>query len=227
MPPDSAVFASIVSAVRDQTALLLGTTIGFSEEDWAAPTALAGWTRSHIAAHLAQGADAMTQLIGNLLAGHPARLYPSDAEKRLRIELGALATGLELQIGLDTSAGHLQDALPALEGDNRDVCLHPGRQIAAHELPLARLSEITLHHLDLGGPGPGVLPPEVAVELLRFEASLMSSQVAGVWLVADEGFEIFIGSQKAQAQVSGPAGDLVAWLMRSKDSPALHHSSPG
>lgn len=71
MPTNRAMFAEVVNAVRDHTALMLGTTISYSEDDWAAPTGLSGWTRSHVAAHLADGADAMFRVIKGLGDGRP------------------------------------------------------------------------------------------------------------------------------------------------------------
>jgi len=42
MSSNRAEFAEVVNAVRDHTSLLLGTTIGYSDDDWAEPTSLAG-----------------------------------------------------------------------------------------------------------------------------------------------------------------------------------------
>lgn len=228
MSTNSAVFAAVVSAVREQTTLLLGTTIGFSDEDWAAPTALLGWTRSHIAAHLVQGAQALTRVIANSCAGFPDQLYESETDKHTAIETGALATGLELQIGLDTSAGQLQEVLPTLEADERLVTLRKGMWLPAHDLPLARLSEVTLHHLDLGGPGPTSLEPSVVMELLRFQAERFAGQAAPspARLVADEGFTCMVGPPGAAAEVRGPAADLLMWLTRGITTPALIQTAP-
>lgn len=228
MPTNRAVFAAVVSAIREQTSVLLGTTIGFSEEDWAAPTALTGWTRSHIAAHLVQGAEALTRVVESSALGFTRRLYASEADKRLAIEVGALATGLDLQIGLDTSAGALQLVLPSVEADEREVALRAGLKMPAHDLPLARLSEVTLHHFDLGGPGPSGLDPAVAVELLRFEVGRIGERedIAPARLIADEGFDRFVGRPGKAIEVRGPAADLVIWLTRGLASPRVSRSDP-
>ena len=47
--------------------MLLGRTIAYSPEDWAASTRLPGWTRSHVAAHLIKGARSLAQVCRGLL----------------------------------------------------------------------------------------------------------------------------------------------------------------
>uniref|UniRef100_UPI0018E59894 maleylpyruvate isomerase N-terminal domain-containing protein n=1 Tax=Desertihabitans aurantiacus TaxID=2282477 RepID=UPI0018E59894 len=59
------------------TRRLLAETERFSEEDWRAPTALPGWTRAHLASHLARHAEALAAFVRGHLAGRPAPLYPS------------------------------------------------------------------------------------------------------------------------------------------------------
>src|SRR3954451_11927657 len=41
---------------------LLGDTIAVDHADWRAPSGLPGWTRAHVATHLARHADAITRL---------------------------------------------------------------------------------------------------------------------------------------------------------------------
>ena len=121
MPKLRAPFSAVLDAVREHTSMLLGTTIGYSADDWAEPTALAGWTRSHVAAHLADGARGMVRVIDSLRAGSPLHMYASAESRRRSMELGALGSGLELQIGLDTSASELQGKLAGLEDDDQQV----------------------------------------------------------------------------------------------------------
>ena len=227
MPTNHAPFSEVVSAVREHTSLLLGTTIGYSEEDWAAPTGLTGWTRSHVAAHLAQGATAMVRVIRGLEADQPVRLYESQSAKRRAIEIGALTSGLELQIQLDTTASELQFELASLEGDTRPVILRPGSQIAAGQLPLARLSEVVLHHMDLGSPFPADgMTPETAVSLLAFQVDLVGRRddLPPIRLVSDEGFEGTVGRSGALTQMNGPARELFAWLTRGVESSLIYRS---
>lgn len=227
MPTTRAPFADIVSAVRNHTSLLLGTTIGYSEEDWAAPTRLTGWTRSHVAAHLAEGAHAMLHVIHGLAEGQSVRMYASQAAKQHAIEIGALKGGLELQIQLDTTASKLQLELAALEGDTRPVTLRPGRRFPAHQLPLARLGEVVLHHMDLGGQfSTADLTRQLAVALLTFQVELLGRRddLPPLRMVADEGFEGTVGRSGIPTQMNGPAADLFVWLARGTESSRIYRS---
>lgn len=227
MLTNRAMFAEVVNAVRDHTALMLGTTISYSEEDWAAPTGLSGWTRSHVAAHLADGADAMFRVIKGLEDGAPIRMYDSAKAKHRAIELGALTSPLDLQIRLDTSASALQREFAALEGDTRPVTLRAGYRIPANQIPLARLGEVVLHHMDLGSHFTTAdLTPDIAVELLAFNVERIGRRddYPPLLLVADEGFEGSVGRAGSPTRMHGPAGDLVAWLVRGTESARIYRS---
>lgn len=227
MPTDRATFSQVVDAVREQTSLLLGSTIGFTDEDWARPTPLSGWTRSHVAAHLADGAVAMLRVIEGLRIGVEQRLYDSDAAKRRAIELGALASGLDLQIRLDTSASALQAELAQLEDDDRPVVLRAGYRMPAQLLPLARLSEVVLHHMDIRGQLEAVgLSGPIAVELLSFQVERIgrSGDYPPLRLVADEGFTGMVGRISDPTEMHGPAADLLAWLARGTESSRIYRA---
>lgn len=224
MPTNRAMFAEVVNAVRDHTALMLGTTISYSEDDWAAPTGLSGWTRSHVAAHLADGADAMFRVIKGLGDGAPTRMYDSAKAKHRAIELGALTSPLDLQIRLDTSASSLQREFAALEGDTRPVTLRAGYRIPANQIPLARLGEVVLHHMDLGWRlTDDDLAPGIARALLKFQVWRIGAHpdIPPTLLIADEGYEGEVGPDGPRETLRGPAADLTAWLARGVESDRL------
>ena len=225
MPINRLPFGDVVSAVREQTLLLLGTTIGFSDEEWAAPTSLTGWTRSHVAAHLVEGARAMVRVIDELHDGVQRELYGSRHEDRQAIELRAIEGSLDLQIDLDTSASQLQELLPSLEGDLREIRLRDGHTIPARHIPLSRLSEVVLHHFDLDGQfAPAVLAPDVALALLQFHVERIGHRddYPPLRLIADEGYEGTVGRTADRSTVHGPAADLLAWLMRGIESGRIY-----
>lgn len=227
MPINRLPYGDVVSAVREHTSLLLGTTIGYSDEDWATPTGLSGWTRSHVASHLVEGARAMVRVIGELHDGVTRELYGSRGEDREAIELGAIADGLTLQIDLDTSASELQDLFPELDGDERLVRLRDGHDIPAKHLPHARLSEVVLHHFDLDDQfTPAVLSPGVALALLQFHVERIGHRddYQPLRLVADEGYEGSVGRASDAATFHGPAADLLAWLLRGTESSRIYRA---
>lgn len=223
MPMNRVPIADVVTAVREHTSLLLGLTIGFSDEDWAAPTALQGWTRSHVAAHLVDGAECLARAIEGLDSASPRPLHSTVDEERVSVEVGALASGLDLQISLDTSASRLQNLFPAVEDVTTLVEPRPGMRLEARQIPLLRLREVVLHHLDLQRDAEIVLDPEISVALLAHEVRRYSLRAkrAAVRVVSDEGYEGVVEGADDGAEVRGPARDLFLWLGRGIQSPSL------
>ena len=135
----------------EATQRLLGDTISLSERAWQEPGRLPGWTRAHVATHLARNADAFVRAIDSVLTGRRGLMYDSDDDRELAIERGSERSGLELQIDLDTSAGNLSERLDLLDSvpGRLTVELSPGTFLRSDLLPLARLYEVIIHHVDL------------------------------------------------------------------------------
>lgn len=196
----------------DATQRLLGYTIGISDEQWHEPTALPGWSRAHVATHLARGADYLTEVVTAVSAGRPQPHQPTADERRAALEAGADRTGLELQIDLDTSAGALQAAIEGVTYWTSPVVLH-GRKLILAAVPLSRLHEICVHHLDLDwGHSPDAIDPDAATWLLRWvldllrDADLPSLRIEGESLTAE------LGSGGEVRRVTGSNARLWAWL---------------
>lgn len=227
--PEGAVGETVLEAVREHTHLLLGTTIGYSDEDWALPSRLPGWSRSHVAAHLVENARGLLRVTRGLAMGRSVRMYQSEAERVRAIELGALADGLSLQIDLDTTAGELHEELPGLLDDARDVQLRAGYALPAHQIPLARLYEVALHTFDLNPADDDLhLSPDVAQALLHFKCERLGRRAdLPPLLVEAEGLaSARLGADGEPTRVSGPAAPLLAWLARDVVSPRLVGAFP-
>ncbi|MDO5735517.1 MAG: maleylpyruvate isomerase family mycothiol-dependent enzyme [Propionibacteriaceae bacterium] len=221
---DGASFDVILEAVREHTHVLLGATIGFSEEHWAQPSGLSGWTRSHVAAHLVENARGLVRVCRGLDSHRPSRMYDSHADKIRAIERGALSGGLRLQIDLDTTASELQTELQLLEGNTTPVELRAGDPMPAEQIPLARLFEVVLHSVDLDVDGHEVqLPDDIAMDLLAFESGRLGrrSDIPGMLILADEGYQVRLGAEGDFDTVGGPASELLLWLARGIVTPRL------
>ena len=59
------------------TQRLLGTARIIDDADLQAPSLLPGWTRGHVLAHLARGADALRNLMIGVRVGEPRPAYAS------------------------------------------------------------------------------------------------------------------------------------------------------
>lgn len=211
-------------AVRDHTHSLLGRTITYSPEDWAAPTRLTGWTHSHIAAHLVKGARALSGLCRNVIEGFPPGPYDTSLGKQC--ELLALSDGLRLQIELDTSAGELDGLLAQMADRQGIVHLYPSLTVALAELPLIRLRELVLHTFDLDPDEPNLeIDPQIAMPLLAFEAGRLPRRHGTTELIAAEGPIPSLAIPSRQETVEGPAAHLLAWLARDVRTDALVFSS--
>lgn len=214
--------ADILQAVRDQTQHLLGLTITYSEADWAFMTRLPGWTRSHVAAHLILGAQELTRIADREAAGESAPQPKSTAERVIAIELGALKSGMELQVELDTSAGLLTEGLTRLSGVSGETVLHSGRRLSFDGLPLLTLAEITIHANDLSSAATWELAPEVTMPLLEFAAEVYPrTEHRPIRLVLDSGEEVIIPGDGEPMMATGPGNALLLWLARGVVSPSM------
>lgn len=196
----------------DATQRLLGHTIGISDREWHAPSQLPGWTRAHIATHLARGADRQREVLEAAVAGRPVPPAAPAERRRADLEAGADRSGLELQIDLDTSAGTLQGAIDRVSEWDAPITLL-GRATTLAAVPLWRLHEVCLHHLDLDpGFSPDAVDPAAATWLLRGVLDLLEDADLPALTIDSGDTSATLGRGGERRQVSGTAARLWAWL---------------
>jgi maleylpyruvate isomerase len=219
----SAPLETLRKRVQEATQRLLGDTIGISDADWNGPSRLPGWSRANLAAHLAAGADAMAGLIDAAVDGRQAALYPDPDARRAGIERGSSLTGLDLQIWLDTCAGRLERAMDAVDDWTAPVQLL-GRSMTLAQVPMARLSEVVVHHVDLdAGFEVEWLNQDPARWLLQWAAQLHGDapDLPALRLRSGSGLTIDVGHGDLRRTVTGSDAHLWQWLMGR--APADHH----
>jgi maleylpyruvate isomerase len=217
--------AAVRALVTASTQRLLGDTIGVDQEDWSGPSRLPRWSRGHVATHLARQADGLARLVEWARTGHRQEMYASLQAREDEIEAGAGRTGLELQVDLDTSAEHLSGAFAGLDDETAEngsgrawdveVELRGGQRVVARLLPLARLTEVVLHHIDLDiGFAVTDVDDETAEWLLEFAGHRLGArdEFPRLELVSDTGFHTTLGSSGAARQVTGSSPALLGWL---------------
>lgn len=213
-PLPGVALADLRAHKLEATQRLLGATIAVSDEDWQEPVALPGWTRAHVATHLARNADAMRRLAGNAMHGTDDPMYPGDRDEE--IERGSERTGLELQIDLDTSAGLLNDCFDQVSAEawSRPVALADGSLLPLAQLPLARLFEVEVHHVDLRiGHTMDDIDDEIAGWLLQWAVLRMQHKRARLDVrISSTAGHLFEFGNPALAAVSGTPQSLLAWL---------------
>lgn len=228
---DPAAFDVALDEMARATDRLLATVDAFSDADVRAPSGLPDWTRAHVLTHVARNADAMANLAHWARTGEERPMYAGGAEGRdAAIEEGAGRHIGDLRLDLDESAERLLGAFAGFstEGLARQVEGRAGATFSGWELPLIRLREVEIHHIDLGaGYTSGDWSPAFALRLLdqitpqvaargECPVTALRDQEGGVWPVGAAG-----------PTLSGPAHELAAWLVGRSPGAALTPSPPG
>lgn len=212
--PELAV--ALRSLLGHATVHLLGATISVTEDDWRARSALPDWTRGHVATHLARNAEALGRLVTGSLTGEPAEMYPSAESRDADIAAGAGRDGQELQTDLDTTAAELDGLFERVAHEaawDRTVSL---RGIAAPvgALVAARLTEVVLHHVDLGlGAALADVDEQTLTAVLDWVVGRLGSRIdQPVQLVVGDRGWLVGTTQDDAVEVSGTAAELLGWL---------------
>jgi maleylpyruvate isomerase len=151
--------------IDDATQRLLGTARILTETDLREPSLLPGWTRAHVLAHLARGADAMRNLLISVRTGQHRPAYASAAAREADIARAATQRTADLAADVAAAAMAFRTLSRRLPDEAWRV---PVRVLGSAPFPAAglltrRLAEVELHHCDLGaGYGPADWPAAFA-----------------------------------------------------------------
>ncbi|SDB80180.1 maleylpyruvate isomerase [Raineyella antarctica] len=203
-----------LAALQTSTHALLGATIQVSDEDWAGPSGLPGWTRAELAAHIARHADALRGVVDGALRGESVPLYPTPEAREEGIRAGAGRSGLAIQEDLDTACGELDASFDKVKDWSVPVDFR-GTELPLALLPFGRLAEVVLHHVDLAiGYRLEDLDPEVAGYALDWAVTAIARkpEAPALRLVADEGRTWTVPVPGDPVEVTGSAAGLLGWL---------------
>ena len=211
---------------------LLGDTISVEDAAWREPSQLPGWSRAHVATHLARHAEAFGRLANWAHTGHPQQMYPGD--RNADIDAGAGRSGLEIQTDLDTATGRLAeefDAVAEAGAWEHSVTLRDGREVRAGQLPAGRLTEVIIHHLDLGiGLSIDEVEPPAAEAALAWCAFRLASRsdFPRLRITTSTGSTYDFGPQHQPevSSISGPANRLLGWISRRSGPDGLSGQLP-
>lgn len=218
MSDPSEELAVVRALVAAATQRLLGDTIGVDDPAWRAPSLLPGWSRGHVASHLARNADGLGRLTEWARTGRRHDMYASAQVREDEIAAGAGRLGLDLQVDLDASAQRLTEDFARLDEAgawDAEVELRGGQRLSARALPVARLTEVVLHHIDLDvGFGLADVDGETAERLLEWSARRLGAraELPRLELRSDTGFHRVLGSAGSTSTVTGPSVALLGWL---------------
>jgi maleylpyruvate isomerase len=153
------------------TQRLLDDARVLNEDHLRAPSLLPGWSRAHVLAHVARGADAMRNLLIGVRSGHHAVAYASAEARDAGIERTAAASAKDLAADLADSAMALRTVARQLPDEAWQVRVRvlDSAAFPAAQVLTRRLVEVELHHCDLGSGYTAADWPEMfaAMELAQ------------------------------------------------------------
>jgi maleylpyruvate isomerase len=220
-PPD--VWSDSLTAMTDvgdtldridaATSRLLATCHGLSEDDVRRPSLLPGWTVGHVLTHIARNADSLVNLATWASTGVVTPQYASPEARDADIEAGAGRPVGELVEDVAASAERLRGAMARMTPEHyeAEVEWRGGARKPARVIPSARLTEVEVHHADLGlGYGFGDIPEPLRVLLLA-DAVEGWADADGVVLQAEDMNLTLPEGREPKVLVTGTSGDLLGW----------------
>jgi maleylpyruvate isomerase len=204
--------------MADGTRMLLTDLAALPDQALAAPTALPGWTRRYLLAHIAANAGALRNLVHWARTGEERRMYASNEQRDADIAAGAQLPAAELRAWIESSAQALAADLDAMPGPAWDakVITAQGLTRSASEIPWMRVREAYVHAIDLGaGTQWTDLPAEFLAALLDDVTARRSANGGGPALAVaatDTGHTWEVVGAGVAIPVSAPLTDLAAYL---------------
>lgn len=198
-----------------------------SDADLDAESALPGWTRRHVIAHVGLNARALANLAAWAATGVETPMYNSPTQRNDDIASAVLLPSEELRELSHSSAALLDAAWRDLEPDawTREVRSAQGKPIPASETAWMRAREVWIHAVDLNTGAqfadfPGDMTDRLLAEVLggwdaRRPAESLSSFVLQP---TDRDDSVVSGDSASAVILSGTAAGLAAWATgRSSD----------
>ncbi len=198
--------------LRRASAHWLATLTMLTDEEYAAPSLLPGWTRAHVVAHVALNAEALAGALRGVASGHPVPMYPSSEARDADIAaLVATASPTELRERNRAAIDDFELAETALIGDPSEASIERipgGPRFTVESCIGRRLCEVEIHHADLGLTWTSAdWAPEFAEWVVEERAgrlphvALRAVDTGRAWSTPD-----------AAVEVSGSTAALAWWL---------------
>jgi maleylpyruvate isomerase len=191
-----------------------------ADDAFAEDSALPGWSRAHVVAHLARNADALVNLLTWARTGVETPMYPSRAVRDADIEATAAKSPTELRADYVAACDRLARAVEEMPADawTAEVRNGQGVTVPASLVPWMRAKEIWVHGTDLrAGLAFADLPADFATALV--------DDVLGLFESRDQQLDVTIVATDVDrtwgdggTRVEGPVTAVAAWLTRSDAS---------
>lgn len=199
-----------------------------TDEEVAGDSALPGWSRAHVVAHLARNADALVNLLSWARTGVETPMYPSRAVRDADIDATAALPAAELRADYVAACSRLAQAIEGTPAEawTAEVRNGQGVTVPASAVPWMRAKEVWVHGTDLdAGLSFADLPAEFCATLVdevldlfagrdqKLDVSIVATDVDRTW-----------GS--GGTRIDGPVTAIAAWLTRSDASGLVGGAPP-
>lgn len=209
---------------------LAGSVSRFSDTIRALPddslrqaSALPGWTRAHVVAHVTQAADSRTGLLLAARAGRVGRQYPSEEARVQAIDAGARQPPVTIHADLFRALRECLTAIREYPGhlwDAPAIWLGTGRRPVRGVVTSLR-RELEYHHVDLAaGYRPADWPGDfIDTELPRVTA-MMNRRADAPPVTLTSAATLHVGT-RPPADITGSLAAMLAWLTGRGDGSDL------
>lgn len=205
------------------TQRLLGDTITLGDSDWQVLTNLPGWTRAHVATHLALQALAITEMAQQIVRANQVvtwRTLHTDAD----LHKGSCRSALQLQEALDQSCASLMNAFDQVDTKAWATTIRTSqRALPAATLLVDRLNEVVIHHSDLQlSSDLSDIESNLCRTLLDWNLFRATPRFSKVQLkvISNQGYSTVIG-KGTSVTVHGSEANLLGWITGRRDCSAI------
>ncbi|MFV2174778.1 maleylpyruvate isomerase family mycothiol-dependent enzyme [Actinomadura sp. LOL_016] len=217
----------VIDELDSGTERIVATLSALDDADVRASSALPGWSRGHVATHIARNADSLCNMLEWARTGVEIPQYPSMERRDADIEAGAGRSRDELVEDVRASAARFGELARGLPEDAWNVTVRAmvGYSHPAWYTILRRWHEVEAHHADLdAGYGPADWPEPYVDWALRSTlvdlAALPRERMLGLAgyriTVTDLGETAVLG-EASGAEASGTGRALLGWLSGRSD----------
>jgi maleylpyruvate isomerase len=206
----------------DCTALFLRTVHGLTDDELDQDSALPGWTRRHVIAHVATNAMALGRLVSWARTGVESRMYASTEQRAEEIERESRRSPAKLRAAAVRTAAELGTAFAEMSTLDRtaEVVTAQGRIVHAAELPWLRTREVAVHTTDLAaGIGFDDLSDGFCEALVHDVVAWRSARGTGPALTLNDHWHVH--GPGPPVEVHLPVARLAAWLTGRESPPGL------
>lgn len=214
-----------IEALLEATTRYLETVGELTEEELRQPSALPGWSRAHVAAHVALHAHGVARALRGARTGEPITMYDSQEARDADIEERAGGSAGDLAAFNQMAALRLAGELRLMKALVTIQRIPGGPDIAAPDLVEIRWREVEIHHADLRlDYRPSDWPAAFATYLLEAAARDRSEEVDLTLHARDLDRTFLLG--RGGHGVAGGSGDLAWWLIGRGEGEGLTSTRP-